>query len=49
MSARGERKGIEDERRNPKKKTHSAEYGKGAHGPDEPTKETEACGGGWAD
>jgi hypothetical protein len=41
---RGERKCTEDGRRNPKKKTRSAEYAKGARGPDGLSKEVAAYG-----
>jgi hypothetical protein len=43
MSVRGEREGTEDGRRNPKNKPHSAEYTKGARGPDRPRREVAAC------
>jgi hypothetical protein len=43
-SARGEREGVEDGRRNPKKKTHSAKYAKSPRGPDGPSKEVVAYG-----
>jgi hypothetical protein len=43
-SARGETEGVEDGRRNPKKKTHSAKYAKSARGPDGPSKEVVAYG-----
>jgi hypothetical protein len=42
-SARGEREGANDGRRNPKKKTQSAEYAKGVYRPDGPRREVAAC------
>jgi hypothetical protein len=44
--ARGEREVIEDRRHDPKKKTYSAEYAKGALRPSGPTKGMAACGRG---
>jgi hypothetical protein len=43
VSARGEREGIEDGRHESKKKTYSAEYAKGVHGPSGLMKGTVAC------
>jgi hypothetical protein len=40
----GEREGAMDGRHNPKKKTHSAKYAKGARRPDGPSREVAACG-----
>jgi hypothetical protein len=42
-SARGEREGAEDERRESKKKMYSMKYDKGARGPSGPMRGTTAC------
>jgi hypothetical protein len=42
-SARGEREGTKDERRESKKKTYSVKYAKGERGPSGPTRITTAC------